>query len=1041
MEKNHAKLYMAKHGKHSRYKIDKVESISWSQWGQGPARSLKVIHWQPSWEPKSLLEIHDDYKSLRDAYLQSVSQQSPQAPAATYVQRDTHLTEPQRQGIGMDPSPRTNEFLPNYDSSLITIVTQSCNPELDIKPTGTYTITTPTIHSEILELHDPLGRHISNITTTTAKSLHARFIHATMPFVNTSTAMKHFNEAMARLLHGHNTMQSTAEELKVHNLQEINPPSLLSCLQLHMQLEGEVFAHPATCHPSFKYHCTSHQHGKDFGLSQNAYSHEWRRVMATPNYESTEMDKAIRWAIASTLATESPVVACLNLPHWRTTAYCKWLTHPNVHFVTRIPKEEYICPAYGHWQGREVTTYTPKWDINIIVVANNAGLRTIHKEALCAGLKQLYPSCTCMPANILIRNTPALASLTFQPPRRFSKAGPPPGTMDTAEPATSNEGGQLVPRSGALRAYTRDVFYTDGSSIRYEDGRGTVCGSGTYHALSGQAIALDPKGIAETNTNNRAELAAIYYTTQTFQPTLLIEKQTSDDNLIIATDSMLSLYLINSGVKRPHTLRMSKHRELALAIADIVASRACAGKRTTLLKVKAHSALSGNDKADEMAKHAVAAIACGCNLPTVLVGQLARENQHWVQHTSTLPDGTVSVSNLSDLDSSLTRVLHKNDRCRLGSSNTSATYFSLLHEARPHLCTIVNDITQSLQGIGYPAWRAAIRYRMGLTWSAKLARRYRTQGMAHDGLCPLCGEIDGGTHIMLECRHLKPYHIARHDAAVVILAKSLLKSSHGNSYLVSDVQSQKIININDRSQLTGRKNKRNAPLEPQTSFPTSPYNDSEVDSNTCANPTDASTQPPVDTSFLLNIPKRIPSWLVSTGARPDLLMVDGLPHNFSISHRLCAGTPPKGIRRIHVIELGYCNLSAWQEKLEQKLNQHDTGNNLKPDLVESLSRTYGARAGDMVQMHAMPLAVCGLALQCNLDTLRQMGLEKHQAMRCMRKLSLSAMKYMHTIVRERHKLCAPGTRVPTSEWRDPGLGRYARHLPCAPPAGSGKAGG
>lgn len=455
-----------------------------------------------------------------------------------------------------------------------------------------------------------------------------------------------------------------------------------------------------------------------------------------------------------------------------------------------------------------------------------------------------------------------------------------------------------------------------------------------------------------------------------------------------------------------------------MAVASIAISRACTGKCTTFLKVKAHSDMHGNDQADAAAKLAVSAIAANVNLPTVVLGQQAHANQHWIQQICTLGDGTTRVRNLSNLETALGKLIHANTRCRLGTSNTSATYFDLLHNTRTYLCNHANAITQTPQGAYYPAWRAAIKFRMGLTWSAKLARRYRTQGVLHDGICPLCGESDGGTHILLECGALKSYHIARHDAAVAIVTKALLKSAIGNYYLVADINASRLQSRN-KNQTKDDKTQAQACAEQlRLDFDFEIPDTSSHAGNTSNLPASIVAVPP---AFPMAIPKRIPSWLLTTGARPDLLMVDGIPHDFRHDANSPLTTlPPAGIRKIHIIELGYCNLSAWQEKREQKLEQHDTGNNLKPDLVESLSRTYGQRATTMVQLHALPLAVCGLALEHNLEALQLLGMERAQALRCMTKLSRSAMTSMQTIVRERHRLCASKAKVPTPEWRDPG---------------------
>ena len=74
----------------------------------------------------------------------------------------------------------------------------------------------------------------------------------------------------------------------------------------------------------------------------------------------------------------------------------------------------------------------------------------------------------------------------------------------------------------------------------------------------------------------------------------------SDTNhcLNIFTDSQASIHLIYRALHSPHTLLECKHRHLLLDLADYITSRAMAGVQTRIYKVKAHSGVVGNEKAD-----------------------------------------------------------------------------------------------------------------------------------------------------------------------------------------------------------------------------------------------------------------------------------------------------------------------------------------------------------------------------------------------------------------------------------------------------------
>jgi ribonuclease HI len=63
--------------------------------------------------------------------------------------------------------------------------------------------------------------------------------------------------------------------------------------------------------------------------------------------------------------------------------------------------------------------------------------------------------------------------------------------------------------------------------------------------------------------------------------------------------------MINRGLRRPHTLRHAKHRELIKAIIQCTKDMASNGSSTCFIKVQAHVGIAGNEMADGLAKEAV----------------------------------------------------------------------------------------------------------------------------------------------------------------------------------------------------------------------------------------------------------------------------------------------------------------------------------------------------------------------------------------------------------------------------------------------------
>jgi hypothetical protein len=63
--------------------------------------------------------------------------------------------------------------------------------------------------------------------------------------------------------------------------------------------------------------------------------------------------------------------------------------------------------------------------------------------------------------------------------------------------------------------------------------------------------------------------------------------------------------MINRGLRRPHTLRHAKHRDLIIGIIGCVKQRASGSYITQFIKVKSHTGIKGNELADSIAKAAV----------------------------------------------------------------------------------------------------------------------------------------------------------------------------------------------------------------------------------------------------------------------------------------------------------------------------------------------------------------------------------------------------------------------------------------------------
>lgn len=104
------------------------------------------------------------------------------------------------------------------------------------------------------------------------------------------------------------------------------------------------------------------------------------------------------------------------------------------------------------------------------------------------------------------------------------------------------------------------------------------------------------RGTGPTNTIIRAEAAAIYHAVH--------DMMGATKEGWLFTDSLAVIHLVRRALQGPDGVAASLHGGLLLDIARCLVEWANAGVATHILKVKAHSGVTGNEEADAAAKSA-----------------------------------------------------------------------------------------------------------------------------------------------------------------------------------------------------------------------------------------------------------------------------------------------------------------------------------------------------------------------------------------------------------------------------------------------------
>ncbi|KAK3265738.1 hypothetical protein CYMTET_25594 [Cymbomonas tetramitiformis] len=143
-------------------------------------------------------------------------------------------------------------------------------------------------------------------------------------------------------------------------------------------------------------------------------------------------------------------------------------------------------------------------------------------------------------------------------------------------------------------------LYTDGSRLDPEEEGGLHRVGAAYWDPRGDENPRTWRGTWSTGghlTINRAELLAIH-------AALRARERTTPGEIAICTDSLCSMHQILNMLSRPHTMECHRHRDLLEDILSLVEQHNSQGTKVSLRKVKSHTGVKGNDKADEAAKQA-----------------------------------------------------------------------------------------------------------------------------------------------------------------------------------------------------------------------------------------------------------------------------------------------------------------------------------------------------------------------------------------------------------------------------------------------------
>ena len=733
------------------------------------------------------------------------------------------------------------------------------------------------------------------------------------------------------------------------------PDAYMQAMIEGLSLEKERFASPLNFTPTMQTYFSLYKEDEVFGATHDAFSRPWVGAsQCNPEYEPNAMDKAVRWAIASAMESPEPTLTAFVLPWWEDTAYFKWMTHPNVHKLTRIPARQFRFKRFDYSRTGVLHAGNPRWDVNFFVVANDDGLhKYVKMDILRGAMNQAAMQIggrACRVQDLRRAATTTLGGPVEEVyvPKAFRK-------LDTADlhAARMWTSAHEQPFNLLLRAadhlpkkWNADkIWYTDGSA--QEANSGTLIGAGVYCKEADIEEGINCSGVGATKTITRAELCALLH---------CLRLMGVDHDEIIATDSQASMQLTSRDIRVPERNLESKHRILISEIASLLLTRARNGAQTSLIKVKSHIGIIGNEKADELANRAANADGkLKSRLPRVDIGNVAFEGLFW---PGTIPNSSASENAGLYTVSNLKIALKDASRKYYQTGMTNQTmYTDIWDRVTPEMELEVSNAFWKSHAITTAAIRQVLKARYGVMWNMRQAYKmncsYFANGpIAKNALCPMCRQTDSTNHLLNGCMHpeMQALQIERHNEAGRLILKELAQGKHGAYHIMADVgrySKVKALGIHE--------NRIDKKILPDATFRRHNLN-------------------PRNRNKL----------------RPDIMVINSSKRPLKRKRDSEEGRATIGTA--YIVEIGYTSEGRYHEKLAEKQEQH-------AQLV-----TLMESQGYQVVINTIILGSSGGIFKSTTEALEDLGVDFNRRKRLLQRLHIHSVRWLHTTVKKRRLL-------------------------------------
>ena len=277
--------------------------------------------WKDSWEADHSVHQQPESTHLFKAYMER------QTTRRGMTRQDHALPMEERQGHNTLQSESGPCIATRPDLKRLIIIDpmQTHNPDTDRLGSGHFCIQHPAQGSTSCTVHMPSGHTAGPLPLDRVQLLYRAFT------AQEQSADSTFEAAVAQLLIRSRPARAKGARPPGSDCPGA-PTEIITALHIGLQLQIELFSSPLTFGFGTRSYYSSCTADAAFGANLDCYARVWGGFSyCSLGEDDKDMDKAVRWAIASAQILQQPSLTAFILPAKPSTAYTRWLDHSLLH--------------------------------------------------------------------------------------------------------------------------------------------------------------------------------------------------------------------------------------------------------------------------------------------------------------------------------------------------------------------------------------------------------------------------------------------------------------------------------------------------------------------------------------------------------------------------------------------------------------------------------------------------------------------------------------------------------------------------------------